>query len=221
MDITSVSQTQATATAASETSTSSTVLTSDFEVFLQMLTTQARYQDPLEPIDSSEYAAQLAQFSMVEQQVQTNELMGQLVSALNTSEAGNLADWIGLDALTTAPVNFDGSAVTVVPSPPAGAEEMFLVVKDSLGNAVDTRQVSVSSAPITWAGPANGQTVPNGAYTFEIETRANGEILQTDAAPAYGRVMETRLVDGQMQVIMASGETVSSSDVLGLRAPET
>ncbi len=38
------------------------VLSSDFETFIKMLTTQAKYQDPLEPLDSSEYAAQLAQF---------------------------------------------------------------------------------------------------------------------------------------------------------------
>ncbi|WP_435988127.1 flagellar hook capping FlgD N-terminal domain-containing protein [Sulfitobacter sp. SH22] len=40
------------------------VISSDFETFLKMLTTQARYQDPLEPIDSSQYSAQLAQFGL-------------------------------------------------------------------------------------------------------------------------------------------------------------
>ena len=57
------------------------VLSSDFETFLQMLTAQARYQDPLEPIDSSEYASQLAQFSMVEQQVLSNDLLTSLTNA--------------------------------------------------------------------------------------------------------------------------------------------
>ena len=50
-------------------------LSADFETFIKMLTTQAKYQDPLEPLDSSEYAAQLAQFSMVEQQVLSNDLL--------------------------------------------------------------------------------------------------------------------------------------------------
>ena len=54
-------------------------LTSDFDTFLKMLTAQAKYQDPLEPLDSTEYAAQLAQFSMVEQQVQTNEQLLSLI----------------------------------------------------------------------------------------------------------------------------------------------
>ena len=60
----------------------SSVLSSDFETFIRMLTTQAKYQDPLEPIDSSEYAAQLAQFSMVEQQVKSNDILAQLATCL-------------------------------------------------------------------------------------------------------------------------------------------
>ena len=57
-------------------------LSSDFETFLQMLTVQARYQDPLEPLSSSDYAAQLAQFSMVEQQVLTNDQLGNLAGLI-------------------------------------------------------------------------------------------------------------------------------------------
>ena len=81
-----------------ESSENRAILSSDFDVFLQMLTAQARYQDPLEPVDSSEYASQLAQFSMVEQQVLTNDLVENLMSALTSSETGNMAQWIGMEA---------------------------------------------------------------------------------------------------------------------------
>lgn len=50
-------------------------LSSDFEVFLQMLTAQMKYQDPLNPVDSTDYATQLATFSGVEQAVLTNDLL--------------------------------------------------------------------------------------------------------------------------------------------------
>lgn len=45
---------------------------SDFQTFLQLLTAQMRHQDPLEPLDSTQFVAQLAAFSSVEQQIQTN-----------------------------------------------------------------------------------------------------------------------------------------------------
>ncbi|WP_367648781.1 flagellar hook capping FlgD N-terminal domain-containing protein [Ruegeria arenilitoris] len=65
-----------------------TGLASDFVTFLKMLTIQARNQDPLKPLDASEYASQLAQFSMVEQQVQTNDLLSTLGQALGGWKSG-------------------------------------------------------------------------------------------------------------------------------------
>lgn len=220
MEVTPATNT-ATTQPQSSTANSSALLTSDFEVFLQMLTAQARYQDPLEPIDSSEYAAQLAQFSMVEQQVATNTILEQLVSALNTSEAGSLVNWIGMDALTTGPARFDGGPITVVPSPPEGAEQMFLVVRDESGAQVQRQQVAVSPDPLVWQGTRdNGTQALAGNYTFEIETRANGEVLRTEAARAYGRVTEARQEGGEMRVVLASGHTATASEVLGLRNPQ-
>ena len=90
-------------------------LASDFETFLKMLTAQARYQDPLEPIDSTEYAAQLAQFSMVEQQVQTNDTLSALMGQMGTSGMAALAGWVGMEARVQSPVYFDGQPITVQP----------------------------------------------------------------------------------------------------------
>ena len=44
----------------------------NFDTFLSLLTAQLRNQDPLEPVNSTDFVAQLAQFSAVEQQVQSN-----------------------------------------------------------------------------------------------------------------------------------------------------
>ena len=77
--------------ATSETGSGAAGLTSDFDMFLLMLTAQARYRDPLEPIDSSEYTAQLAQFSMIEQQVLTDDTLAEPVGQTNGSRFGELA----------------------------------------------------------------------------------------------------------------------------------
>ena len=78
-------------------------LVSDFETFLQMLTAQARYQDPLEPLDSSQYASQLAQFSMVEQQVLTNDTLVQLTGQTGAANLAALAGWVGMEARAVMP----------------------------------------------------------------------------------------------------------------------
>ena len=55
---------------------------SDFTTFLKLLTAQLRNQDPLKPLDSTEFVAQLATFSSVEQQVKTNDTLATIQQLL-------------------------------------------------------------------------------------------------------------------------------------------
>jgi len=201
---------------------SEAALSSDFETFLKMLTAQARYQDPLEPIDSSEYAAQLAQFSMVEQQVLSNDLLTALTSQLGSGNMAQMAGWIGMEARTTAPVQFDGSPVTLYPNPVAASDEVFLTVYDENGTQVQRNAIAVSAEPVTWAGVSDdGTPFPNGTYRFEIESHADGELLVADPAESYSRITETRMQDGQTMLILAGGAPVLASGVGALREPPT
>tara|TARA_R110002049_G_scaffold44333_5_gene130131 strand:+ start:188059 stop:188724 length:666 start_codon:yes stop_codon:yes gene_type:complete len=198
------------------------VLSSDFETFLQMLTAQARYQDPLEPIDSSEYAAQLAQFSMVEQQVLSNDLLAALTAQLGSGNMAQMAGWIGMEARTTAPVLFDGAPITIAPNPAAISDEVYLVAYDSNGAEVQRTSIPVSAEPIQWEGIDNdGNPFPQGTYSFGVESHANGELLFSDAAEAYGRITEARTQAGQTVLILAGGSAVLTSDVNGLREAQS
>lgn len=62
----------------------------DYDTFLQLLITQMKNQDPLQPMDSSEYVAQLATFSNVEQSILTNNKLDALLSATMLSQAGSI-----------------------------------------------------------------------------------------------------------------------------------
>ena len=225
MDVTT---TQAAAANASATTTTSatasadsearSVISSDFETFLKMLTAQARYQDPLEPLDSSEYAAQLAQFSSVEQQVMTNDLLNEMMSQLASSNMAQLASWIGMEARTTAGAKFDGSPITIVPSPASAAEEMDLVVFDAAGQEVQRKTLPVSKEPVQWAGVGkDGEPFADGVYTFKIESRTDGKVVSTTAAEAYSKVTEVRTQGNGTVLILAGGTAVPASSVSALR----
>ncbi len=202
----------------SSTASANSVLSSDFETFLQMLTAQAEYQDPLEPIDSSEYAAQLAQFSMVEQQVLTNDLLADLNAQLGAGTISELAGWIGLDARTTAPVGFDGNPITLHPDPSPLADEVRLIIRDKDGVAVQQVQIPKSSEPMLWAGVQDdGTPFPAGTYSFEIESLAQGEIIESQPAETYARITEAQLVNGETVLVMAGGVTVGADEIIGLR----
>ena len=198
----------------------SSVLSSDFETFLKMLTAQARYQDPLEPLDSSEYAAQLAQFSMVEQQVMSNDLLTALTAQLGSGNMAQMAGWIGMEARTTAPVQFDGSPITIHHNPPAVADKAFLVVRDAEGTEVQRREIPVSAEPVEWAGVTqSGAPFANGVYSFTIESFANDEFLVADPGETYGRVTEARTQGTETVLILEGGSLVKATNVTGLREP--
>ena len=106
------------ATTTGSATSGSAFASSDFETFLKMLTTQIKNQDPLNPMEGTEFAVQLATFSGVEQQVQTNTLLQQMLSN-GTNGLGELSGWIGRDVRTTAPVWFDTELVSInaMPAP--------------------------------------------------------------------------------------------------------
>ncbi|MDJ0822736.1 MAG: flagellar hook capping FlgD N-terminal domain-containing protein, partial [Paracoccaceae bacterium] len=83
-------------------SNSGTTLSSDFETFLKMLTAQMQNQDPLNPVDSTDYATQLATFSSVEQQVLTNDLLRDLGASMGGNLMSELGNWVGMEALVRA-----------------------------------------------------------------------------------------------------------------------
>ncbi|WP_300033208.1 flagellar hook capping FlgD N-terminal domain-containing protein [uncultured Roseobacter sp.] len=218
MDISPVTTAQSQSTTAATNSQASAVISSDFETFLQMLTAQARYQDPLEPIDSSEYAAQLAQFSMVEQQVLSNDLLTELSNRLGAGNIAEMAGWIGMEARTTAPVQFDGGPITVVPTPDPGADEAVLVVYNQEGSEVQRQQIATGTDPIEWTGTApDGSELPPGVYSFAVESRALGEVIGTTTASSYGRITEARQQGGETMLILSGGAAVRTSDVDALR----
>lgn len=218
MDILNTPAIQPTAQLASAQTQTSAALSSDFETFLKMLTAQARFQDPLEPIDSSEYAAQLAQFSMVEQQVLSNDLLTELGAQLGSNSIGQMAGWIGMEARTTAPVAFDGSPLTVLPDSVAGADEAYLVTYGSDGTEVQRQQITPGKDPVEWVGiNDNGVALPIGNYSFVVESRSVGQVIGTSPAETYSRITEARREGADTVFILNGGSPVSASDVSALR----
>ncbi len=65
---------------AAKTNQSGLKLADDMQQFLTLLTTQLQNQDPLSPMDSTEFTNQLVQFSQVEQQITSNQKLDSLLA---------------------------------------------------------------------------------------------------------------------------------------------
>jgi flagellar basal-body rod modification protein FlgD len=215
---TTTATTPATTTATS--TTQSSAVTSDYETFLRMLTVQMQNQDPLNPIDSADYAVQLATFSGVEQQVRTNQLLSDMQSRFQEMGLTEMASWIGQEARSSAPVQFDGTPVTVLPTPEAGADRAVLVVRDTNGTLIAREEIEPSSEPYQWLGAdAQGNRLPAGRYSLSVESLQGDTVLGTSAIEHYARVVEVRTTEQGTSLVLTGGIEVASTAVTALREP--
>lgn len=217
-----VSPVTTTSTTAPTTTRQGAAITSDFDTFLRMLTVQMQNQDPMNPIDSADYAVQLATFSGVEQQVRTNQLLIDMQSRFQQSGMAEMAGWIGREARSAAPVRFDGNPVVLSPAPAPGATEADLVVRDMQGRLIVRESIPASSAPYTWlGGDAAGSPLPPGSYQLSLESRNGDEVLSTVGMEHYARVMEVRSRPEGATLVLEGGVEVLASQVTALRSAES
>lgn len=218
MDIASTTAAPQARTQPTVNATPKSAISSDFDTFLRMLTVQLTNQDPLNPVDSADYAVQLATFSGVEQQVQTNGLLRSLVEQLGAGGIAQYASWIGMEARAAVPVYVDGAPVTLSPRPMAEANAAMVVVRDSAGQEVQRFDVPLTGEDIIWAGvTTDGAPLPPGIYRFDTVSY-DGEVVIGEApAEAYARVVEVQVKDGVNRVIFAGGGSVDAATVTALR----
>jgi flagellar basal-body rod modification protein FlgD len=190
---------------------------SDYMTFLRMLTVQMQNQDPLNPMQASDFAVQLATFSNVEQATQTNQLLSALLGQAGLSDLGG---WVGMEARLFGGAWFEGEPIDLAPDPAAGADGVVLIVRDQDGAIVDRRTLDGDVSSYSWDGlDSDGEPLPTGRYTFEIESRRGEEVIDTSPVAAYLPIREARREDGQTFLVLPGGLIVESGQVTGLRRP--
>jgi len=201
---------------------SASLISSDFETFLRMLTTQMQNQDPLEPMKSDQLSVQLATFSGVEQQVRTNDLLSALSASFGATGLSEYSGWVGKDARASAPAYFDGSTpVSIDAKPPLRADTAFLVARDPSGAEVYRQSISATGGTISWDGSNNnGGKVLDGLYAFTVESASEGQPLDTVPAETYAKVSEARIENSAVYLILSGGVKVKAEEVTALRAAD-
>jgi flagellar basal-body rod modification protein FlgD len=178
-----------TANATNRIGAGSTMLASNFETFLTLLTSQLKNQDPLSPVDSNQFTAQLTQMAGVEQQLLTNDLLKGLLAAQGGGGLANAATYIGKEATAawSATKLTDGEA-TWSYELAANAASARLEVLDGSGNVV-------------WSGDAPDKTTGVHDFTWDGESTSgndgqDGEVysLRVVAKDAAGGAVDSQVL---------------------------
>ena len=210
--------TTASRSTAPATGTTKPAVNADYDMFLRMLTTQMQNQDPLNPIESADYAVQLATFSSVEQQTLTNQLMQQLLGAIGGNGLSEHAGWVGKSARSTAPVAYDGTPVTLQAAPDATADRAVLAVRNAKGVVVARQDVAPGSTSLVWDGTGiTGVALPPGQYSFKLESYVGEALLSERPAEHYARITEVRAGTAGTRIVLQGGVEIGAEEVTALR----
>ncbi|KZL18007.1 Basal-body rod modification protein FlgD [Pseudovibrio axinellae] len=154
-------------------------INANFDLFISLLTTQVQNQDPLEPLDSSEYTNQLVQYSMVEQQIATTEKLEEQLTQLKTQSASQFVNYIGKEVTAQGGTTElkDGHASWNLDATSEG--DATITIFNDEGAEIYQEEIVLEKGDNTfeWDGVgSSGTNQGDGAYSIEIVTKdANGE----------------------------------------------
>jgi flagellar basal-body rod modification protein FlgD len=196
--ISSTPVSNATANAATTTGADNQMIASNFTTFLQLLTTQLKNQNPLDPLDTNQFTQQLVQFAQVEQQMKSNDQLATLVSMDKTAQQTTALAYVGanvvVDGSTGNVTNGKGNWSFNVTKPATAT----VVIKDSTGQTAYTGSFAVNPGTqnFQWDGKGNdGRQWPDGNYTLSataVDASKNTVAISTEVQATVDSVDMTQ-----------------------------
>lgn len=196
------------------------------EDFLKLLVAQLSHQDPLQPMENSEFVAQLAQFSGVEQMMNVNDNLSLIQAAQLSTNNGQMASLIGKEVEVKGDqlvhqqagpdrINFDLDGQ---------AQEVTVKVLDKQGKLVRTIALGPHGPGLNtvgWDGRDElGNMAQPGTYSIQIEAKdANG--AGVTASTRYRGTVSGVTFSGGVPLLEIGQATIALGDVLAVRSAST
>ncbi len=194
------------------------------QAFLTMLVAQLQHQDPLNPMEGTDFTTQLAQFSSLEQQFEMNDSLESIAAAMTTREDENLLDYIGKDIVGEAKnITVEDGVASMGYYNIEENAEVAVSIYDSIGRHVRTiyqGQQASGSYEFLWDGVDSSMNYAlDGNYTFEV-TAVNeyGGSVKTQTT-VNGKVTGLTYEDGRPYLVV-DGKLVDPSGVLTVNLAE-
>lgn len=161
-------------------------------------------------------------FTVVEQQIETNEKLAQLLGAFLDQNTTNLTDWLGKEVRHKGSSTYQGHRIEIGASVQSSTDQARLVVRDSNTNIVFAKSFDPSEKMVGWNGETNaGPIALNGRYSFEIEGYTDYELTGTKPGSVFDLVTEVRLDHGSTILVFADGSQMSAEDTDAIRIGPT
>jgi flagellar basal-body rod modification protein FlgD len=201
---------------------SASSLAQNFENFLTLLTTQLQNQDPLSPMDSTQFTTQLVQFASVEQQIGQNARLDEIVKIQGGSQAVSAVNFLDnvVEAFGSTGILKDGSAGYTY-TLPTTAQKTVITIRNAAGDLVRTLdgETEAGKHSLTWDGKNDqGVQLEDGKYSITVTATGENQTPITPITGIIGRVTGVTVEDGQL-VLDLGGVTAKVADILSVTKP--
>lgn len=190
------------------------------DAFLQLLVTQMKNQNPLEPQDNGEFVAQLAQFSSLESMQNLTTTVDGIAGLYQSSQALQASSLVGRSVIvnagaTSVDTTKGMTGSVVVPSSSTTTNVKIYDAQMNLVKTVDMGSQSAGTASFTWDGTNEaGETVASGNYSFVASGSLDGTATGLATyLPATVNSVTTGVSGGEMTLNLAGGQSIALSKV--------
>jgi flagellar basal-body rod modification protein FlgD len=182
-----------------------TRINADFNMFLTMLTTQLRNQDPTRAMDAQQMTQQLVQFATVEQQLAANERLDRMIALQEGSTLTASAPLIGrMVEVESERLSLQGGEARLrLPAAGAQGNRVAVNVLDSQGRTLRSQEVTLGGAPQDWRWDGRdgaGRQLPDGPYTVRVAAQGSDGRQQPMGFSVLGRATAVERGDGEVQL---------------------
>ncbi len=197
----------------------------DLNKFLKLLVTQLKYQDPLDPMDASEFTSQLVQFAGVEQQIYANSNLEKLLALEETNQVSSMVGFIGTTIEAEGrQMPLENGEASFSYTVPAGANKVSLIITSSGGLTVYKNDADTSSGKhvFNWDGKStSGITQTDGDYNVLVSgTDFSGNLLQITHT-IFGRVIGVGIEDGVSNLFLGDDIIIGQDKILTVKETQT
>ncbi len=196
----------------------------DRDAFIKMFLAQMKNQDPLNPMDGSEFAAQLAQFSSLEQLYNVNESLDDLKTLQENGTQYGTLSLMGKDITATGNLmSLSGEGSARGGFDLADDAYCSVLIANESGGAVRSLSLGYLEAgthEFSWDGnDAAGNTLPEGVYSFTVTAVTAEDAHTTATQHIVGRVDRISLQEGASTLYVGQ-IPVELSSVLDIRSTD-
>ena len=207
---TGVNSNPASSAPASSANNATSQLSSNFDTFLQLLTTQLKNQDPTSPMDSNQFTQQLVEFSQVEQQIDTNANLKTLISQGTSNAAAVTNGYLGKNvSIINGKASLSGGAANWTYNLATDAAGTQLSITDANGKIVFTGagETAAGNHSFAWDGKDNnGNQLADGTYKLAVTASDAAGSAVTSTVASAGTVSQIDLTGTTPQLMIGNME---------------